>query len=233
MSVRLEAASLACYKLAENDILSSFWRHHMLKKVIFITGFVVSAVCSTLAVASGDAAVGKAKAVSCAACHGADGISMIPSNPNLAGQVPGYISAQLKAFKSGERANAIMAGMAAPLSDQDMDNLDAFYASLEAKTSSQLTDEDKTLAKEGEAIYRGGFAERGISACMSCHGPSGHGIPKNYPRVSAQHKEYLEQQLLAYKKGERTGYNDIMKDIAFGLSELQIKQLAAYMAGLN
>ena len=68
---------------------------------------------------------------------------------------------------------------------------------------------------------------------MSCHGPSGHGIPKNYPRVSAQHKEYLEQQLLAYKKGDRVGYNSIMKDIAFGLSELQIKQLAAYMAGLN
>jgi len=114
-----------------------------------------------------------------------------------------------------------------------MDDLDAFYASLKAKTTSKLTEEDKALAEEGRAIYRGGFAQRGISACMSCHGPSGHGIPKNYPRVSAQHKEYLEQQLLAYKKGERTGYNNIMSDIAFGLSELQIKQLAAYMAGLN
>jgi len=173
------------------------------------------------------------KVATCAACHGTDGISSIPANPNLAGQVPGYISAQLKAFKSGERVNSIMAGMVASLSEEDMDDLDAFYASLEAKTSSKLTDEDKALAEEGEALYRGGYADRGISACMSCHGPSGHGIPKNYPRVSAQHKEYLEQQLLAYKKGERVGYNSIMKDIAFGLSELQIKQLSAYMAGLN
>ena len=205
----------------------------MLKAVIIITGFVVSTLTSTLVMASGDAAAGKTKAANCSACHGANGISQVPVNPNLAGQVPGYISAQLKAFKSGERKNAIMAGMAASLSDKDMDDLDAFYASLEAKTSSQLTKEDKALAEEGEAIYRGGFADRGISACMSCHGPSGHGIPKNYPRVSAQHKEYLEQQLLAYKKGQRVGYNSIMKDIAFGLSELQIKQLAAYMAGLN
>ena len=68
---------------------------------------------------------------------------------------------------------------------------------------------------------------------MSCHGPSGHGIPKLYPRVSAQHKDYLEQQLLLYKKGERKGYNDIMYNIAFGLSEQQIKELSAYMAGLN
>ena len=147
--------------------------------------------------------------------------------------MPGYISAQLKAFKSGERINAIMAGQTAGLSKEDMDDLDAYYASLKAKTTSKLTEEDKALAEEGRAIYRGGFAQRGISACMSCHGPSGHGIPKNYPRVSAQHKEYLEQQLLAYKKGERKGYNNIMSDIAFGLSELQIKQLAAYMAGLN
>ena len=205
----------------------------MLKTVIIITGFVVSTLTSTLVMASGDAAAGKTKAATCSACHGANGISQVPINPNLAGQVPGYISAQLKAFKSGERKNAIMAGMAASLSDEDMDDLDAFYASLEAKTSSQLTEEDKALAEQGEAIYRGGFADRGISACMSCHGPSGHGIPKNYPRVSAQHKEYLEQQLLAYKKGQRVGYNSIMKDIAFGLSELQIKQLAAYMAGLN
>jgi len=205
----------------------------MFKKFLVITGVVVMALNANSVLAAGDAAEGKAKSAICAACHGAEGISALPVNPNLAGQVPGYISAQLKAFKSGERVNAIMAGQAAGLSDKDMDDLDAYYASLEAKTSSQLTEEDKALAEAGRDIYRGGYAKRGISACMSCHGPSGHGIPKNYPRVSAQHKEYLEQQLLAYKKGERKGYNDIMSDIAFGLSELQIKQLAAYMAGLN
>ena len=203
----------------------------MFKKTLLI----ISIFClgSNMTFASGDAEAGKAKSVTCAACHGSNGISLIAINPNIAGQVPGYIAAQLKAFKSGERANAIMAGQSINLSDQDMADLDAYYSAQPAKVTSSLTDEQKELAEAGRAIYRGGYAERGISACMSCHGPSGHGIPKNYPRVSAQHVEYLESQLLAYKKGERIGYNEIMSDIAFGLSELQIKQLAAYMAGLN
>lgn len=206
----------------------------MLKKIFVVVAYSVFMLStSPQTLAAGDAEAGKAKSVTCAACHGVDGISSIPINPNLAGQVPGYIAMQLKAFKSGERVNAVMAGQSMMLSDEDMADLDAYYAGMQAKITSTLTDDDKLLAEAGEAIYRGGYAERGISACMSCHGPSGHGIPKNFPRVSAQHKEYLEQQLLAYKKGERKGYNDIMSDIAFGLSELQIKQLSAYMAGLN
>jgi len=206
----------------------------MLNKVLIIAAFLaVSISNASNANAAGDAVAGKAKSAICATCHGAEGVSLIPLNPNIAGQVPGYISAQLKAFKSGERVNAIMAGQSAILSDEDMADLDAYYASLPATGSASMTDDDKALAEAGKAIYRGGFAERGISACMSCHGPSGHGIPKNYPRVSGQHKEYLEQQLLAYKKGDRKGYNDIMYSISFGLSELQIKQLSAYMAGLN
>ena len=207
----------------------------MLTKVfnIALTAAVFSLFVSSAANAAGDAEAGQAKSAVCAACHGPQGVSSIPLNANLAGQVPGYIEMQLKAFKSGERANVIMAGQAGILSEEDMADLDAYYSSLPAALSSGLTDEEKSLAEAGEAIYRGGFADRGIAACMSCHGPSGHGIPKNYPRVSAQHPEYLEQQLLAYKKGERVGYNGIMWDIAFGLSELQIKQLSAYMAGLN
>lgn len=200
-------------------------------KNLFVFLFVAAFTSSIQA--AGDAAAGEAKSAVCAACHGMKGISALPINPNLAGQVPGYIAAQLAAFKSGERVNAVMAGQSAILSDEDMADLDAYYASLPAKVSSNLTDEDKILAEAGAAIYRGGYEPRGISACMGCHGPSGHGIPKNYPRVSTQHKEYLEQQLLAYKKGERTGYNGIMSDIAFGLSELQIKQLSAYIAGLQ
>lgn len=206
----------------------------MLKKATlatFLCAFFTLGTSVTLA--AGDAEAGKAKSAVCAACHGATGISALPINPNIAGQVPGYIAAQLKAFKSGERVNAIMAGQAAILSEQDMADLDAFYAAQKPNYDMQMTEEDRALATEGEKIYRGGYAPRGISACMGCHGPSGHGIPKHYPRVSAQHKEYLEQQLLAYKKGERVGYNGIMKDISFGLSELQIKQLSAYMAGLK
>ncbi|MFT7527872.1 MAG: cytochrome c553 [Arenicella sp.] len=203
----------------------------MFKKILIVVGLMIFS--NGTVQAAGDASAGQGKAAVCGACHGAKGISSIPINPNLAGQVPGYIAAQLKAFKSGERANAIMAGQAAGLSDEDMANLDAYYASLPAKANAIMTDEDVALAEAGRDIYRGGFAERGISACMSCHGPSGHGIPKNYPRVSAQHKEYLESQLLAYKTGARQGFNSIMPNIAFGLSELQIKQLAAYMSGLN
>ena len=195
--------------------------------------FIATASTSNMAFAAGDAAAGKAKAAVCAACHGVQGISSIPANPNIAGQVPGYIATQLAAFKSGERNNLIMAGQVANLTDEDMADLDAHYASMIPNVEVKLTEEDKALAEAGANIYRGGFAERGISACMSCHGPSGHGIPKNYPRVSAQHKDYLEQSLLAFKKGDRKGYNEIMHSIAFGLSELQIKQLAAYMAGLN
>ncbi len=206
----------------------------MFKKIFLSAAVLVTGIAtSNVALAAGDAEAGKAKSAVCAACHGAEGISSIPVNPNIAGQVPGYIAAQLAAFKSGERGNAIMAGQVASLTEEDMADLDAFYSSMVPNVEVQLTEEDKALAEEGAKIYRGGFAERGISACMSCHGPSGHGIPKNYPRVSAQHKEYLEQSLLAYKKGERKGYNEIMSSIAFGLSELQIKQLAAYMAGLN
>lgn len=206
----------------------------MFKKAFF-TALILGAalVQSATVLAAGDPASGQSKSAICAACHGAQGVSSIPANPNLAGQVPGYISAQLKAFKSGERVNPIMAGQVINLSEQDMDDLDAFYASQKAVQTSNLSEEEVALAEEGAKIYRGGYAKRGISACMSCHGPSGHGIPKNYPRVSAQHKEYLEQQLLAYKTGSRKGYNEIMSDIAFGLSEQQIKQLSAYMAGLN
>jgi len=203
----------------------------MLKNLLIIAAAAL--LLSGQSSASGDAEAGKAKSAVCAACHGAEGISALPMNPNLAGQVPGYIAAQLQAFKSGERDNAIMAGQSVGLSEQDMADLDAFYSSMQPNVEVKLTEEEAELALAGEAIYRGGYAERGISACMSCHGPSGHGIPKNYPRVSAQHRQYLEQSLLDYKKGTRNGYNGIMHSIAFGLSEQQIKELAAYMAGLN
>jgi len=203
----------------------------MLYKVLFAVAFTT--LFTSNIQAAGDAAAGEAKSAVCAACHGVQGISSIALQPNLAGQVPGYIEAQLKAYKTGERVNVLMAPQSAILSDEDMADLDAYYSSLPAATNAALTEEDKEMASVGEAIYRGGFADRSIAACMSCHGPSGHGIPKNYPRVSAQRVDYLEQQLLAYKKGERVGYKSIMHNISFGLSELQIKQLAAYMAGLN
>ena len=207
---------------------------NIILKTKIIALVIVSAlsVTSQIAFSAGNAEAGKAKSVTCVACHGAEGISSIPANPNLAGQVPGYIADQLTAFKSGERNNALMTGMAAPLSEEDMADIDAYYVSLKA-ASGNINETEKELALEGEKIYRGGFAERQIAACMSCHGPSGHGIPRRFPRVSGQHQGYLESQLLAFKKGDRKGYNGMMWEIAFGLSEQQIKALAVYMSGLE
>lgn len=204
----------------------------MLKKWFRLSAAVLLILPAMSGYAAGDAAAGKAKSATCAGCHGVEGVSAIPANPNLAGQVPGYVADQLRAFKSGERVNGLMQGMSAPLSDQDMLDLDAFYSSL-APAKTAVNENDKELALAGEKLYRGGYSERNIAACMGCHGPSGHGIPRRYPRVSSQHKEYLEAQLLAFKKGERKGYNNVMWEIAFGLSEQQIKELAVYMSGLQ
>jgi len=197
-------------------------------KAILFT--IALAFCSSSQ--AGDAEVGKQKSITCAACHGAEGISPVPSQPHLAGQVPGYIASQLEAYKTGERINAIMAGMVAALSSEDMEDLDAYYSSLKPAIGS-ISETQVELASEGEQIYKGGVNDRQIASCTSCHGTSGKGVPKLFPSVAGQHAEYLETQLLAFKKGERKGYNNMMHDIAFGLTEQQIKALAIYMSGLN
>lgn len=181
--------------------------------------------------APGSPAKGQAKAAACAGCHGADGNGGAdPVWPRLAGQDADYIAKQLADFKSGARKDPIMAGMAAPLSPQDMKDIGAYYASLKPKAGAARNAE---LAKLGEKLYRGGNAKTGVSACMSCHGPSGHGIPPRFPRVSAQSTAYTEKQMLAFKSGARTNDGDIMTRIAFRMSEHEIKAVADYMAGLH
>ncbi len=172
----------------------------------------------------------EAKLAACAACHGMDGNSVIPQNPKLAGQVHGFIADQLAKFKSGERDNAIMAAQVANLTEEDMLAIDAFYEAQQPQLGA-ISEDMQELAAEGEKIYRGGEPSMSISACMSCHGPSGDGIPTRFPRVGGQHIEYLEQQLLAYKSGSRA--SEEMNPIAFRLSEHQIKALAAYMHALK
>jgi cytochrome c553 len=200
-----------------------------MKKLLSIAAAGTFAVlASATAFGAGDIEAGKAKSQACVACHGADGNSISPQFPKIAGQVPGYIATQLAAFKSGERVNGIMAGMVAGLSEQDMADLDAYYASLETKPGEA---KDETLAKQGERLYRGGNKDMNIPACMSCHGPSGHGIPPKFPRVSGQYAEYTTAQLLAFKSGARK--NDIMNPIAFRMSEQQIKAVAEYMLGVH
>jgi cytochrome c553 len=181
--------------------------------------------------ADGNIAAGQAKAAMCAACHGADGNGGAdPTWPKLAGQDADYIAKQLADFKTGRRKNPIMSGMAAPLSTADMKNLGAYFASLKTKPGAA---KDAQLAKLGEKIYRGGNAKTGVSACMSCHGPSGHGIPPRFPKVSGQNAAYTQNQLLAFKAGTRTNDSEIMTRIAFRMSEQEIKAVTEYMAGLH
>lgn len=200
-----------------------------------ITAAIVTSLAAVYAgstLAAGDAVAGAEKAKTCAACHGTDGNSAVPMYPSLASQVPGYVAKQLGMFKSGARESAVMKGMADPLSEQDVADLDAYYARQPAKPGS-ITDEERDLASEGQKLYRGGYAPFQISACMSCHGPSGHGIPPLYPRVAGQSRNYMETELLKFKSGKRKSQGDIMTSIAFRMSEQQIKAVAAYMHAIK
>ena len=165
----------------------------------------------------------------CTSCHGADGNSGAPIYPKLAQQHPEYIAKQLVEYKSGKRANAIMSGLAASLSEEDTRNIGAFLAS---KTSKPGFAKDKDLATLGEKIYRGGIADRQIPACAGCHSPTGAGIPSQYPRLAGQHAEYTASQLTQFRDGVRLN-NLQMSQVAAKLNDKEIKALADYIAGLN
>jgi cytochrome c553 len=164
----------------------------------------------------------------CAACHGADGNSVSAANPSLAGQHAKYITSQLIHFKSGERKNAVMAGMVATLTPEDMVSLGVYFAEKKPKGNSA---KDPALAKLGEKIYRGGNASTGVPACAGCHAPNGIGIPAQYPRLSGQYAEYTYTQLKSFNGGERN--NVMMTGVAARLSEKEMKAVAEYIAGLH
>lgn len=173
----------------------------------------------------------------CASCHGADGNSTGGAYPKLAGQHPEYLVKQLMDFKTQPgarqpaRNNAIMAGMAAALSNQDMVNVAAYFA---AQTPKPGYAHDKNTVPLGEKIYRAGIAERAVPACASCHGPTGQGIPVQYPRLSGQWAEYTVTQLNAFTQGPGARNNsDPMHTIASRLSDSDIKAVADYIAGLH
>lgn len=188
--------------------------------------------CAAQAGEGGDPAKGRAIAQQiCAACHGADGNSLLPDNPNLAGQHEAYLAKQLRNYKSGQRENAIMAGMVAGLTDQDMQNLAAFYAS---QSPSRLAATDQTLAAQGQRLFRGGDLEKGVAACSGCHSPNGAGIPKQYPRIAGQHASYTAAQLKAFRAGQRENDdNQMMRMVASRLTDQEIAALAEYLAGLH
>jgi cytochrome c553 len=172
----------------------------------------------------------------CSACHGADGNSAQAANPNLAGQHAQYIAKQLANFKPqdgkpAERPSAIMAGMVANLSADDMRNLGAYFESQKAQPRAAR---DARLVKLGQTIYRGGIAAKGVAACTACHGPTGAGIPAQFPRLAGQYAEYTAAQLKAFRSGERgNDPNRMMRAIAERLSDQEIDALADYIAGLR
>jgi cytochrome c553 len=177
-----------------------------------------------------DPAKGQAIATQvCGACHAFDGSRGIAANPILQGQHPEYLVKQLHDFKSGARNNAIMKGFATTLSDEDMRNVAAFYASKSAKPGF-ATNKDNLLL--GERIYRGGIADRKIAACAGCHSPNGAGIPVQYPRIGGQHSEYSEAQLIAFRSGLRANSLQ-MAGVSAKLNDREIKALADYMTGLR
>ncbi len=165
----------------------------------------------------------------CGACHTADGSRGSPANPILQGQHPEYLAKQLAEFKAGKRVNAIMQGMSATLSEADMKNVAAFYASKEAKPGFA---KNKDLVSLGEKIYRGGIADRSIPACAGCHSPSGAGLPAQYPRLAGQHADYTEAQLVAFRGGARK--NSLpMTGVAAKMNDKEIKAVSDYIAGLH
>lgn len=176
-----------------------------------------------------DLVKGAAAAAVCSACHSSDGSRGSPAQPILQGQHPEYLVKQLADYKSKLRVNAIMNGMAAALSEEDMKNLAAFYASKQAKPGFA---KDAELAKLGEKIYRGGVAERSIPACAGCHGPNGAGIPAQYPRMAGQHADYTAAQLTAFRSGARKNSAQMI-GVAAKLNDREIQGLAEYIAGLH
>jgi len=201
--------------------------------------------------AEGDAAAGKNKAAACAACHGADGNSQVPSFPKLAGQNERYLLKQLgdiqcgglspeaqKKAKCMPRLVPTMAGQLDAMSEQDLADIAAWYAS-QAPSGGQANPD---LVSRGEAIYRGGIREKGVAACTACHSPTGQGnAPAGYPHLAGQHADYIAAQLKAFRMAEDIGSggrsNDgdtkMMRDIAVRMSDGEIDAVSSYIAGLH
>jgi cytochrome c553 len=205
--------------------------------VLALSGHIFAETAPGTGRTKGDAAKGQQIATQvCAGCHNADGNSVIPTNPSLAGQHAEYITRQLENFKSQEgkspeRESAIMGAMAAPLSEEDMKNLGAYYAQQAPKPGAA---KDKALAEQGEKLYRGGNLETSVPACASCHSPNGVGIPPNYPRIAGQHAEYVLAQLRAFRTEERTkDPNNVMHMIASRMSEREMRAVSEFISGLR
>ena len=205
-----------------------------MKKLALILSLLAS--CSVWA--QGSIEAGKAKSQTCVACHGADGNSAIAMYPKLAGQHAKYLEKQLQDLKLGMtsggkqgRYDPVMSGMAMPLSDEDIADLSAYFASL--PTSENSTPEN--VVEKGKVLYTAGDAERGLTACIACHGARGNGTElSGFPKISGQHADYIKAQLTKFRDGSRgNDMNAMMRDIAKKMTDEDIEVLSQYVGGLH
>jgi cytochrome c553 len=165
----------------------------------------------------------------CVACHGLDGMSIVPANPNIAGMPPQYIAKQLEHFKTGTRKNAVMQGMSANLSTSDMAALGEYYFAQVPKVNAAAR--DKAVAERGQQIYRAGIADAKVPACAGCHGGAGAGIPSIYPRLAGQWPDYTYEQLQHYVSGARK--HPMMSAVVSRMKESDLRAVAEYVAGMR
>lgn len=197
-----------------------------------LVSLLLSLGVTGLAQAAGDAAAGQAKTAVCAACHSADGNSLAPNFPKLAGQGERYLLKQLQDIKSGNRQVIEMTGLLTNLSDQDLADIAAYYASQKGS----IGQADPKLVERGEALFRGGNLELGMPACTGCHSPDGSGNDlAGFPQLSGQHAAYTAKQLTDFREGNRTNDGDsmIMRSIAAKLSNKDIEAVSSYIQGLH
>ena len=185
-----------------------------------------------MAQAAGDAEAGQGKVAVCGACHGADGNSPAPNFPKLAGQGERYLLKQLHDIKSGNRQVVEMTGMLDNLSDQDLEDIAAYFSSQKMSVGAA----DPKLVQRGEALFRGGKLEEGMPACTCCHSPNGAGLAAAaFPHLGGQHAQYVAKQLTDFREGNRTNDGDsmIMRSIAAKLSNKDIEAVSSFIQGLH
>jgi cytochrome c553 len=181
--------------------------------------------------AAGDAAQGQGKAAVCSGCHGADGNSMIPSFPKLAGQGEVYLTKQLMDIRDGARNVAQMTGILTGRTDQDLADMAAYYSSQKGTVGATNPD----LLDLGRQIYRAGIAAKGVAACSACHSPTGAGNPQaGFPALGGQHAAYIVSSLKAYRTETRNnGQAVMMQQVAALMSDKEIEAVASYIQGLS
>jgi cytochrome c553 len=227
--MRLKQDNTGPFRSLYANIPGEYEMKHLLQLAIGL-----SLLVSLPLYAAGDAEAGQGKSAVCAACHGADGNSMVPMWPKIAGQHKAYIERQLGLIKSGNRPVPEMAGIVMGLTEQDMADVAAYFSS--QVTSTGLTDD--ALRVNGERLYRAGNSDTEVPACMSCHGPVGEGNPfSGYPSLAGQHTVYTEKMLNGFRSGQMWGDDDsnskIMTDVTLRLTDDEIKAVASYIQGLH